>query len=147
MVGVGGSHSYQMLPSFILLWWHAIIKLVGHSLKIFMLFDVTCCLHSFLLFTRVSRVLASPLLFVYITSYWLSISAPHNYLLLFVYINTPQLSLTVCLYQHPTIISYCLSISTLHNYLLLLVYINTPQLSLTVCLYQHATIISYRLSI
>ena len=57
--GVGGGHSYQMLPSFILLWWHAIIKLVGHSLKSFMLFDVTCCLHSFLLFNRVSQVLAS----------------------------------------------------------------------------------------
>ena len=66
---------------------------------------------------------------------------PTNYLLPFVYINTPQLSLTVCLYQHPTIISYCLSISTPHNYLLLFVYINTPQLSLTVGLYQHPTII------
>ena len=49
--------------------------------------------------------------------------------------NAPQLSLTVCLYQHPTIISYCLSISTPHNYLF------------TVRLYQHPTIISYHLSI
>ena len=54
-----GRHSYQMLPSFTLLLWHAMIKWVGHSLKTIMLFDATCCLHPFLLFTRVSRVLTS----------------------------------------------------------------------------------------
>ena len=74
-VGWGGGDSYQMMPSLISVLWHARKGIGTLFLKIWfydgrggaltsnavliMLFDATCCLHSFLLFTCVSRGLAS----------------------------------------------------------------------------------------